>query len=42
MDELVGESDEVVGTDVAEDGIAYLRDINKNRKKIGRALKQAS
>ena len=42
MDELAGESDEVVGTDVAEEGIAYLRDINRNRKKIGRALKQAS
>jgi hypothetical protein len=42
MDELAGESDEVVGTDVAEEGIAYLRDINKNRKKIGRALKAAS
>ena len=39
MDELERESDDVVGTDVAEEGIAYLRDINKNRKKIGRALK---
>jgi hypothetical protein len=38
MDELAGEADEVVGTDVAEDGIAYLRDINRSRKKIGRAL----
>jgi hypothetical protein len=42
MDELERESDEVVGTDVAEEGIAYLRDINKNRKKIGRALKGAA
>jgi hypothetical protein len=42
MDELALEDDEVVGTDVAEEGIAYLRDINRNRKKIGRALKQAS
>jgi len=42
MDELGRESDEVVGAEVAEDGIAYLRDINKDRKKIGRALKQAS
>ena len=42
MDELARESDEVVGTDVAEEGIAYLRDINKNRKKIGRALKYSS
>ncbi len=39
MDELAGESDEVVGSDVAEEGIAYLREINKGRKKIGRALK---
>ena len=38
MEELSRESDEVVGTDVAEAGIAYLRDINKTRKKIGRAL----
>jgi hypothetical protein len=42
MDELALEDDEVVGSDVAEEGIAYLRDINRNRKKIGRALKQAS
>ena len=42
MDELAGESDDVVGTDVAEEGIAYLRDINKNRKKIGRALRAVS
>ncbi len=37
MDELAAESDEVVGDAVAQDGIAYLRDINRNRKKIGRA-----
>jgi len=42
MEELGREADEVVGTDVAEEGIAYLRDINKNRKKISRALKVAS
>ena len=41
MDELARESDEVVGSDVAEEGIAALRDINKDRKKIGRALKAA-
>ncbi len=41
MEELARESDEVVGIDVAEEGIAYLRDINRNRKKIGRALKYA-
>ena len=39
MDELSREADEVVGTDVAEDGIAYLRNINKDRKRIGRALR---
>ncbi len=37
MDELAAESDEVVGDAVAQDGIAYLRDLNRNRKKIGRA-----
>ncbi len=39
MDELHREDDEVVGTDVAEEGIAYLRDINQHRKKLGRGLK---
>jgi hypothetical protein len=38
MEELAREPDAVVGSDVAEDGIAYLRGINKDRKKIGRAL----
>ena len=42
MDELANEADEVVGTDVAEEGIAYLREINKDRKKIGKALRYAS
>ena len=42
MDELAGEDDEVVGTDVAEEGIVYLRDINRNRKKIGKALRSQS
>jgi len=42
MDELAGESDEVVGSDVAEAGMAYLREINKDRKKIGKALRYAS
>jgi hypothetical protein len=42
MDELARESDEVVGSEVAEEGIATLRDINKDRKRIGRALKAAS
>lgn len=39
MDELSRESDEVVGADVAEEGIQYLRGINQGRKKIGRALR---
>jgi hypothetical protein len=38
MDELHREDDEVVGTDVAEEGIRMLRDINSGRKRIGRAL----
>jgi hypothetical protein len=42
MDELNREDDEVVGADVAEEGISYLRDINRNRKKIGKALKERS
>lgn len=39
MDELRSEADFMVGDSIAEEGIAYLRDINKNRKPIGRALK---
>ena len=39
MGELASEDDEVVGSDVADEGIAELRDINRNRKKIGRNLK---
>jgi hypothetical protein len=42
MDELANESDEVVGAEVVDAGIATLRDINKDRKKIGRAFKAAS
>jgi hypothetical protein len=41
MEELSRESDAVIGSDVAAEGIAYLRDINAGRKKIGRALKSA-
>jgi len=41
MDELAAESPEVAGSDVAEEGILYLRDINQNRKKIGKAFKAA-
>jgi hypothetical protein len=39
MDELVGESDEVAGSDVAEEGIEILREINQGRKRMGRALR---
>ena len=37
MDELSREGDQVVGQDVADEGIAYLRELNRGRKKIGRA-----
>jgi len=36
MEELAREDDEVAGSDVAEAGIATLRDINRNRRPIGR------
>lgn len=39
MDELANESAEMVGDPIAEAGIEYLRDINRNRKRIGRGLK---
>ena len=39
MDELKREDDEVAGQDVADEGMAYLSDINRNRKKIGRNLR---
>jgi hypothetical protein len=39
MGELAAEEDEVVGTDVAEAAMAELREINRGRKKIGRALR---
>ena len=39
MDELAGEEDEVVGTDVAEAGIEELRAINAGRKRNGRGLR---
>lgn len=38
MDELDGESDEVAGQAVADEGIESLREINGSRKTIGRAL----
>ncbi len=39
MDELAGEDEDVVGTDIAEEGIQELREINRSRKKIGKVLK---
>ncbi|MFT5041666.1 MAG: hypothetical protein ACI8TX_002642 [Hyphomicrobiaceae bacterium] len=39
MDELSSESDEMVGDAIADQGILELRDINRNRKKIGRVFK---
>ncbi|MEM7408936.1 MAG: ferritin-like domain-containing protein [Myxococcota bacterium] len=36
MEELHREDDEVVGQEVADEGIAMLRDINRNRKKMTR------
>ena len=39
MDELNAEDDTPVGQEIADEGIEYLRDINRNRKKIGRQLR---
>jgi len=41
MDELAGEDDEVAGAEVADAGIAELREINANRKRVGRNFKRA-
>ena len=38
MDELASESDEMVGDPIAQEGIEYLREINRQRKRIGRTL----
>lgn len=38
MDELHRESDRMVGDDIAEEGIAYLRDINAAKKKVIKKL----
>ncbi|GLQ07687.1 ferritin-like domain-containing protein [Sneathiella chinensis] len=35
MDEIDGESEDMVGYAIADEGIAYLKDINQNRKIIG-------
>ncbi|MFN2425539.1 MAG: ferritin-like domain-containing protein [Candidatus Binatia bacterium] len=42
MDELRTEGDSMVGDAIAEEGIASLRDINRSRKPIGRALKSSA
>ncbi len=39
MEELKREDDAVVGQEIADDGLEYLRDINRSRKKIGRNLR---
>jgi hypothetical protein len=39
MDELSRESDEVAGQEIADAGIVELREINRDRRKIGRALR---
>jgi len=40
MEELAREEDEVAGIEVAEAGITELRDINRNRKRVGRSFKR--
>jgi len=39
MNELAGESDEMVGDAIAESAMVELREINQGRRKIGRALR---
>jgi hypothetical protein len=39
MEELGAESDEVAGQQVANEGIEFLKEINRGRKTIGRGLK---
>ena len=41
MEELASEHDEVVGVEVAEAGIVELREINRNRKRVGRNFKRS-
>ena len=38
MDELAREGDEMVGDAIAEEAMVELREINRGRKKLGRAL----
>jgi hypothetical protein len=42
MDELAGESDRMIGDDIAETGIAYLTDVNARKRKVVRKLKRAA
>jgi hypothetical protein len=42
MNELNREAPEVVGTDVAESAMEVLRDINRGRRKIGKALRSVA
>jgi len=42
MDELAREHDEVVGQDVADAAMAELSELNRGRKKIGRAQRAAT
>jgi hypothetical protein len=39
MEELQGEDDEVVGSDIADAAIVELREINAKHKSMGRALR---
>jgi hypothetical protein len=38
MDELAGEGDRMVGDDIAEEGIGYLKEINAGKKKVVRRI----
>jgi len=38
VEELAGEGDRMVGDDIAEAGIAYLKDINANKRKVVRKI----
>jgi hypothetical protein len=42
MKELEGENHEVAGMDIAEDGIAYLKEINAGRKKTSKLLRSVA
>ena len=38
MDELAAESDRMVGDDIGEEGIRYLKEINAGKRKIVRKI----